>query len=79
VKRILTIDNDSGAKREVARFWMEGSELRVQWSSEHWRRSIESFGIAGYDRDFRLSDGKAFYDALDAAYEHSSHTMVETT
>ncbi len=75
MKRILIVKSD-GSKREAARFWMEDGKVQVKWSSPVFQRQIETFGIAGIDRDIYPSAGQAFYDALDAAYHHASRVLV---
>ena len=76
VKRLLSIDPQTLESNELARFWMDGDELRVEWKSWRWKEEMEAHGIAVAKGQFFPKDGKPFFDNLELAFSNSTYMDV---
>jgi hypothetical protein len=80
-KRVsLRTGPEPGDLAVVATFYMDGDRLVVDWANDRYRSEIEERGIVavvgGELGRVHLSDGRAFFDALEDAYARSSMVVV---
>jgi hypothetical protein len=75
-KRLLQTNPQTLKKEELARFWMEGDEVKAQWSSDSWRKQIERSGIAVAEGVFFPQDGEPFFRNLELTFSYSTFVSV---
>jgi hypothetical protein len=82
VKRLFVREGLDGEIIALATFRMDGDQLSVDWHSDHFRAQVEEFGISALDvetgevKQLRTSQGKAFFDGLEAAYGRNIMMML---
>jgi hypothetical protein len=81
MKRVYMLRGPDLQPFPLAEFRMEGESVIATFHNESYRREIEEDGIGymggGRFRIVGLADGRAFFEALDTAYSHSSFMRVE--
>ena len=60
----------------LARFHLDGDKLTTEWLDDNYQREVEVTGIMLMARTLRPADGRAFVDALPAAYCNSSRIVI---
>jgi|GEM_PF-6323035 len=77
VKRLIRVDPETFERKVLARFWLEGNEVKSEWFDESMKRYCEEDGIVVAEGVFRLRDGERFFRNLELAFSQSSFVYVD--
>lgn len=73
---VYSVDLNDLKKTEMARFELEGDEVKATYKNKLFERSMED-GIPVRGKQLQPKDGQKFMEALEASYARSSTVSVE--